>query len=49
MSRSSGSCYGFAIRSELAFRYLRDGGGGGETLEVDECTLDHPEPSFQLL
>ena len=49
MSRSPGSCYGFAIRSELAFRYLRDSDGAGEMLEVDECTLDDPEPSFQLL
>ncbi len=44
---SAGSCYGFAVRSELPFIYLR--AGAGERLDIDVRTLDDPDPSYQLV
>jgi hypothetical protein len=52
---SPGSCYGFAVRSELPFRFLRDGGGdpldvfvSPEAADVDNGSLIQEWPSADM-
>jgi len=42
----AGSCFGFSVKSDLVFHYLRD--GGGESLEILEGTAPD-RPSGELL
>ena len=40
---SDGVCYGYAVRSDLSFTYLREGGGDVPALEVRTATTGSPD------
>lgn len=45
---SLGTCFGFAVRSSLPFRFLR-GGGGGEPLEISAPSSEEEAEEGELL